>query len=193
MSLPDRWWRLYDDPVLDGLVEQAFAANTDLRVANANLARSMALLGEAHARRQVQAGFSSEVSEQQRSAEQVLSHVQPHERPLYDIGVAVGYDLDLFGGIRRGIEAASADSDAARRARSCAVAVAAETARAWADICNAGNQMAAMEQVIAAQRGDLALNRRIVAQGRLPAFEAESVRERLRQAAPACRKSGPPA
>jgi outer membrane protein TolC len=120
MSLPDRWWRLYDDPVLDGLVEQAFAANTDLRVANANLARSMALLGEAHARRQVQAGFSSEVSEQQRSAEQVLSHVQPHERPLYDIGVAVGYDLDLFGGIRRGIEAASADSDApAARAILC--------------------------------------------------------------------------
>lgn len=174
MPLPDRWWRLYDDPVLDGLVEQAFAANTDLRVANANLARSMALLGEAHARREVQAGFSSEVSEQQRSAEQVLSHVQPHERPLYDIGVSVGYDLDLFGGIRRGIEAASADSDAAGAARDLVrVAVAAETARAWADICNAGNQMAAMEQLIAAQRGDLALNRRIVAEGRLPGFEAE--------------------
>jgi hypothetical protein len=71
------------------------------------------------------------------------------------------------------------------------VAVAAETARAWADICNAGNQMAAMEQVIAAQRGDLALNRRIVQQGDCPLSEAESVRERLRQAAPACRKFRP--
>ncbi|WCT79341.1 efflux transporter outer membrane subunit [Novosphingobium humi] len=178
MPLPDRWWRLYDDPVLDGLIEQALAANTDLRVADAHLARSMALLGEARARRQVQGGFSSEVSEQQRSAEQVLSHVQPPERPLYDMGITLGYDLDLFGGLRRGIEAASAEGEAAQAARDLVrVAVAAETARAWSDICNGGSQMAAMERIIAAQREDLALNQQIVAKGRLPAFEAEKRQE----------------
>src|SRR5690606_17746600 len=42
--LPDHWWKLYDDPVLDGLIAQALAANTDLRVAEANLERSIALL-----------------------------------------------------------------------------------------------------------------------------------------------------
>jgi multidrug efflux system outer membrane protein len=35
--VPDNWWKLYDDPRLDALIEQAFAANTDLRVAAANL------------------------------------------------------------------------------------------------------------------------------------------------------------
>ena len=33
------WWRLYNDPVLDGLVADALAANTDIRVAVARLAR----------------------------------------------------------------------------------------------------------------------------------------------------------
>src|SRR3546814_12922830 len=34
------WWRLYDDPVLDGLVADALASNTDVRVAVANIARA---------------------------------------------------------------------------------------------------------------------------------------------------------
>src|SRR3546814_4049756 len=37
---PGHWWSLYDDPVLDGLVEEALTYNTDLRVAASNLARS---------------------------------------------------------------------------------------------------------------------------------------------------------
>ena len=32
---PDDWWRLYHDETLDGLLQEAFTANTDLRVAAA--------------------------------------------------------------------------------------------------------------------------------------------------------------
>ena len=41
---PAVWWRLYNDPVLDGLIAQAFVANTDIRVATANLRRARAVL-----------------------------------------------------------------------------------------------------------------------------------------------------
>ena len=41
---PDDWWRLYDDPELDRLVQQAFAANADLAVAQANLSAARASL-----------------------------------------------------------------------------------------------------------------------------------------------------
>ena len=41
---PALWWKLYDDPVLDGLVADALTANTDLRVAVARLARARASL-----------------------------------------------------------------------------------------------------------------------------------------------------
>src|SRR4051794_7948047 len=40
----DGWWRFYDDPVLDGLVPQALAANKDIAVATANIAVARASL-----------------------------------------------------------------------------------------------------------------------------------------------------
>lgn len=39
-ALPDHWWKLYDDPVLNSLIEKSLSNNTDLRVASANLARA---------------------------------------------------------------------------------------------------------------------------------------------------------
>ena len=44
--VPSDWWRLYDDPVLDGLIADALAANTDVRAAVARLARARAALRE---------------------------------------------------------------------------------------------------------------------------------------------------
>jgi NodT family efflux transporter outer membrane factor (OMF) lipoprotein len=165
--LPDDWWRLYDDPRLDTLVAQALAANTDLRMADANLRRALAMLGESEARRQVQGGLSAETGWTQRSAEQVLSKTQPSEKQTYDMGVSVSYDLDLFGGLRRGIEAANADSEAASAARDLAqVNIVAQTARAYADICNLGYQAEVLGRLIAAQQQASALTRKSVAQGR---------------------------
>ena len=50
---PDHWWKLFDDPILERLIEHALAANTDLRVADANLERAQALLGEARGGQQI--------------------------------------------------------------------------------------------------------------------------------------------
>ena len=47
--VPADWWRLYQDPRLDQLVQQAMASNTDLRVAAANLSRARAQVDEAEA------------------------------------------------------------------------------------------------------------------------------------------------
>ena len=41
---PDDWWRLYHDPTLDKLLEEAFKANTDLKAAEANLRAASAVL-----------------------------------------------------------------------------------------------------------------------------------------------------
>ncbi len=49
------WWRLYRDPVLDRLVQDALAANTDIRVAVARLARARASLREVRSDRLPQA------------------------------------------------------------------------------------------------------------------------------------------
>ena len=45
-DLPDHWWKLYNDPRLDALIAEALTANTDLRVADANLTAAQAVLRE---------------------------------------------------------------------------------------------------------------------------------------------------
>ncbi|WP_421850217.1 efflux transporter outer membrane subunit [Novosphingobium sp.] len=185
--LPDRWWQLFNDPVLDGLITRALEANTDLRVADANLERSLALLGARAADREWQGSLNAETSYAQRSAEAELQHVQPPRRQIYNAGLAFSYDLDLFGGLKRGIEAATADTEAAVAARDLVrINVAAETARAYADVCNAGFQFDILERSVALQGESLALTRILVKNGRAASYEIdrrqgllEAVRSRL--------------
>jgi outer membrane protein TolC len=158
--LPNQWWHLFDNPVLDGLVEKALASNVDLKAAQANLEQSDALLAEVRTNREISTAVDAETSYTQQSAEAVLSHVEPPRHEIYNVGITMSYDLDLFGGIRRGIEAASAENEAAVAARDLVrVNVAAETARAYADLCNAGHEMDVLQHAIAVQQRSLALPR----------------------------------
>ena len=142
---PDHWWKLYDDARLDALVEKALAANTDLRVAEANLEHAQALLEVARTVGEADGSIDGQTSWTQPSGEQVLQHVAEKPREGYNIGIGVSYDLDLFGGIRRGVEAAAADRDAVAAAQDLVrVNVAAETTRAYADICNTGHEIASL-------------------------------------------------
>lgn len=172
--LPDHWWKLFNDPVLDRLVAHALDANTDLRVAEANLERSFALLDARGASRELQGGLVADTSYAQRSAEAELSHVQPPAREIYNAGISASYNLDLFGGLRRGVEAASADTEAAVAARDLVrVNVAAETARAYIDICNAGFQQDVLNRSIALQERGLGLTRTLIRYGRAAPYELD--------------------
>jgi NodT family efflux transporter outer membrane factor (OMF) lipoprotein len=164
---PDHWWRLYDDPRLDALVEQAFAANINLRVAEANLERAHALLAEARAAGRPDITVNLNASYAQLSAEQYLQTEMIPATGLYDVGLALSYQLDLWGGIRRGVEAAAASDEAAVAARDLArVNVAAEVTRAYVDVCAAGAELAAARRVLAVQQRQLAMTRRMTAAGR---------------------------
>ncbi|MBM2765458.1 efflux transporter outer membrane subunit [Burkholderia anthina] len=172
--LPDHWWRLYTDPVLDGLIEKALASNVDLRAAQANLERSNALLAATRTAREPSVGVDASTNYTQQSAASVLSHVEPPRHEIYNMGLTMSYDLDLFGGIRRGIEAASADNEAVAAARDLVrVNVAAEVTRAYSDLCNAGNQIDVLQRSIAVQQQRLALTRQLIANGRAPTFEQQ--------------------
>ncbi|MBS7328339.1 MAG: efflux transporter outer membrane subunit [Oxalobacter sp.] len=135
--LPDHWWRLYDDPMLNSLIEKALAENTDLRIAQANLARSRAVLEEVEMGRIPQVDLSAQPKFGRSSA---AANGVPHryaDKWTGDTGINVSYQLDLFGKISRGIESASASADAAQAAYDLVqVTVAADTAKAYADACS---------------------------------------------------------
>ena len=96
-AVPGRWWRLYNDPVLDGLVERALSTNTDLRVASANLERAQAALRETQAQQQPSLGVNASPTFGHASGLQELQPgIDPPNRWSYSAGASVSYQLDLF-------------------------------------------------------------------------------------------------
>jgi NodT family efflux transporter outer membrane factor (OMF) lipoprotein len=139
---PARWWQLYQDPVLDELVREAFRANTDLAVAAANLSAARSVLEGARVALypQTQLDVATERARDPGTDEILeLTGRPPQTFWFYDALLDVSYEVDLFGHVRRAIEAARADTDAALAARDIVtVTVAAETTRAYAQVCALG-------------------------------------------------------
>jgi NodT family efflux transporter outer membrane factor (OMF) lipoprotein len=164
---PDGWWRLYQDATLDRLIGETMGANTDLRVAAANLERAEAMLSEARAARQPDAVVNFNTNYTERSAEAYVHPGPIPATPLYDAGIAVSYDLDLFGRLKRGVETAGDQVEAAQAARDLVrVNIAAETARAYAEACDAGHELAVARRLIGLQQQSAALTRRLARAGR---------------------------
>jgi outer membrane protein TolC len=129
----DNWWQLYQDPVLDRLVADALAANKDLAVAQANLAKARASLRLSRSDRLPQTQLTANPS-YGRLPESQRAPGADKQAWSIDAGLSVSYEVDLFGRVRRSVEAARGDADAAAAALDVArVGVAAETARAYAD------------------------------------------------------------
>ncbi len=138
--LPPLWWRLFDDPTLDWLVQRALTENQDLKVAAANLAFAQAQVDEARAGRYPTTDLSFGPS-YGRSATQLAAN-EPASF-TWAGGFAVNYQFDLFGRIRRTIQAARANADALQATEDATrVTVAGETASAWASACGFGGQVA---------------------------------------------------
>jgi NodT family efflux transporter outer membrane factor (OMF) lipoprotein len=181
-AVPESWWHLYEDRRLDGWVEEALKSNTDLRKADANLERSRAALREARTLRQPSVGVTGGVQYAQLAGEQYLLPVTLPRDKYYDTGLTVSYDLDLFGGIRRGIEAARADDEAVEAARDLVrVNVAAETIRAYADACGAGLQLEAAVRSLTFQQQSLDLTERLFRGGRAIDLDVTRVRQLVDQ------------
>jgi NodT family efflux transporter outer membrane factor (OMF) lipoprotein len=165
----DDWWRLYDDPTLDGLILQALTENNELEAAAANLRRVRAALGEARVGRlpSTTVGATGQYGRASAATVPGGNGGQPlDEGETYDVGLDVAYEIDLFGRVGSSIRAARADADAAAAALDVVrVSVAAETARAYADACSANAQIAVAERTIELQSNTADLTQRLLAAG----------------------------
>lgn len=181
-DLPDRWWKLYDDPRLDALVEQVLAANTDLRAAGANIDNAEAVL------RQTDAGRKLETSV---NAAGTLLHAEHDEEPFpgkvhHGLSLSATYALDLAGKIRRGLEADLADREAAVAARDAVkVSIVAATVRAYAQVCAANYALGVNRRVVAIQNETVAATVRLARGGRGTAFDVSRARAQAQASAAA--------
>jgi NodT family efflux transporter outer membrane factor (OMF) lipoprotein len=144
----DTWWRLYDDPVLNRLVRDALAANTDVRVAVARIEKARANLRGSRSDALPQTSIGGTGTYGRVPESQVLPGIDREHRTV-DGEFAVSYEVDLFGRVRRGIEASRADLAAAQEdADAVRVTVVSDTVRAYVDATSAAEQLAVARHTV---------------------------------------------
>ncbi|MCF4995399.1 efflux transporter outer membrane subunit [Pseudomonas syringae] len=165
--VPGDWWRLYQDPRLDQLVQQAMASNTDLRVAAANISRARAQVDEAEAAGGWSGGVKIGAQRLQESGEAFLLADKVPVANVGDIGITTSYQFDLFGTLQRGIEAAKANADATQAAADTArITLVADVVRAYTQVCAANEEREIAEHSLDLQAQSTRLTQRLRDAGR---------------------------
>jgi NodT family efflux transporter outer membrane factor (OMF) lipoprotein len=160
-ALQPDWWTRLGSAELNQTVDLALAHNWSLEAAKANLAKANQIVAAARGGLypQVDAAGGAE----RRAYGAYFLGPEAFSFPkfsAYTGGIGVSYDLDLFGGTRRRIEAAKADADVQGEALEAArLAVAGGTVMAALDIASARAQIAAAEDIIASDGRTLDLVR----------------------------------
>jgi outer membrane protein, multidrug efflux system len=181
--LRDRWWRAFDDPVLERHVERALARNTDLRVAIARVAEARAESAAEHGAELPRVDL--EVGEvRSRSISPVT--LRPYLATDRQATVQVAWELDLFGRLA----ALSAASDASLAASAdlrdaTALAVASQTASAYLNLRALDERLAIARRTLEARRSALVLARSLSEIGQTSALERVQAEAEYRSTAQA--------
>lgn len=168
--VPNDWWKLYQDAALNELVQQALAANTDIRIAAARLAKAESNLDYTNDSRRPKTSVEASPQYARFSAEELLIPTEGKPLPnsfVYGLGASISYQVDLFGQINRAVEAASADVGAAQAAQDATrITVVAETTKAYLESCAAGHEIEVANKTLALQSRSTTLTKRLFSAGR---------------------------
>jgi NodT family efflux transporter outer membrane factor (OMF) lipoprotein len=143
-----RWWTTLKDPILSSLIERAVAGNLDLKEARARVREARARRGISEADRfpTIDATGSARSS---RSSEETGGG---ETRELYAAGFDASWELDLFGGIRRSVEAAEAELEASEEdLRDVLVSLLAEVALNYVEVRSFQTRLSVAEANLDAQ------------------------------------------
>ena len=102
------WWKAFNDPVLDGLVERAGRSNASIEVAAARLRQARAFVRATDADRSLQVSVGA-------SAQRAQGFVGGNDGPprnLFLAGADLSYEVDLFGRLSHASNAATLDAQA---------------------------------------------------------------------------------
>jgi NodT family efflux transporter outer membrane factor (OMF) lipoprotein len=112
-ALQEGWWELFNDPQLNGLVEQVAGANQSIQVAEAQLRQARALVQTARAGFFPTATVGASATSSRRSANLGGSQANATgSTSAFQLPVDVAWEADLWGRIRRSVEASQATAQA---------------------------------------------------------------------------------
>jgi NodT family efflux transporter outer membrane factor (OMF) lipoprotein len=171
------WWRQFNDPVLDGLVDQGFSANRDLQAAAARYTAARELAGAASLLQTPHGGSTIGVARQHLSAAEAPG-VPDRTASFVQSGFSVAWEADLFGRLRGIRRAAVADAGvAAMDMRAAQVAIAAQVASAYFELRGAERDVALVEGLQARTRDQVTVTKTLVSAGRVTRLDLLRVQQ----------------
>ncbi|HYI64064.1 MAG TPA: efflux transporter outer membrane subunit [Allosphingosinicella sp.] len=163
-----RWWERFDDPLLGRLIGEATAGNLDLAQAGSRLVQARESLVQARAGLVPTVGASAGAGRS----------VGPgNDRTSFSLGADAAWEVDLFGRIRRGVEAAGADAESVYYDREALrVAIAAEVATNYIQARLAQERLALARDTLAIADDNLQIAQWRVEAGLVSSLDSEQAR-----------------
>jgi outer membrane protein, multidrug efflux system len=148
-----QWWTVFHDPTLQRLIDRAVVSNLDLKQAAARIRQARASRGIARADQQPNVDVSG-----------TYQRTSPADQPtdLFRAGLDATWELDIFGGIRRNVEAADAEiTFAVEDYRDVMVTLTAEVAFNYIDLRGFQRAVEIARRNLQAQRRSADLTRQL--------------------------------
>lgn len=195
-AINSRWWQTFNDPQLNSLIDRAVEGNLTLQQAVLRIAGARQELAQARGGLFPSLNGSAKVTRQQLGLEGLLkangatdqldsetaSQLSSLEQPvtLYQGSFDASWELDLWGKVRRQVELADAQTQAAIEQRNDAlVSLEAEVARAYLQLRGAQATVATLEQQIAVAQQSWELTQSQQRNGLAPLTDVENARAQL--------------
>ena len=170
------WWNTLDDSLLTNFIQRAFTGNLDLKQARARVRQARAALGIADAGRLPDLKTDANAMRSRSSDDSGMGM----EQDLFQVGFDAAWELDIFGGIRRSVEAAEADLAAGSEALNhVRITLAGEVARNYVEVRSFQKRLAIAGANLAAQQESVDMVRDQFQAGLTGALALEQARYNL--------------
>lgn len=176
------WWNGFGDPQLSRFVLLALEQNLDIAQTSARITQARSGLRTAHAALLPSGNVSAQATRNHQSLEtpigQLLNAVPGYDRNgnLYEANLSAGWELDIFGGLRREREAALAEYQAAEAgATATRLAVAAQTADVYITIRGLQSRLGIARQQLETQQQLLSKVSMLYSKGLAPRLQVQQV------------------
>ena len=182
-SLADQpWWEIFQDQTLKGLIDEALANGYDVELAAWRVEEARARAGIARSEFWPQIGYGGQWSRQKNSGE--APPFNPATYNLHSVNVNFGWELDLWGRIRRLNEAAKAQYLATEEARrGVLLSLVADVANTYFLIRELDEELAISKKTVTAFQGTHDLFQRKLQEGAASALETSYAGAALGQVA----------
>ncbi len=179
----DRWWKVFADPALDAMVDEARLKNQDHQAALARVQAARAVAFQSAGLLLPDASLNGSYVYQQQSATGFFGSIASEPYQTFTGTGDLSYEIDLWGRLRRTIESADADALASEEdRRTVEITLTADVADAWFDLGQATESLEIARENVALNEETLSIATARVAAGAVGELAVESARRDLESA-----------